>query len=794
MRSVQLRQLRRGWLKSGQHREELRRPTGRGWIGDGYGGVGGENSGRGSRVPALQRWLGDEMLKPGGARFTYNNVMRAWLAAGLLCCAAVSARGQTAPPNLHVQSRVQSVSIRFAGTDNSNYLFAVKNNSASGITGLDFRLIPEGIRESGGHYQCNAQCTGKSLLGDKEAPAIKAGETRQVSFPMGSIAGGAVILETAVFDSGSYEGNERGAAYLVAGLAGNQTEYNLIVSAVDKIVSDTGSDDAHKIPELFAALNLLDTGANASLVSAFRNWFPDLRQCDGRFLRAIDNAEFEEKRGITERLQTYLRSDAQRRGPLSDWWDSTKQYLAGFGCDGCAIRVSAQNAPSEARKAPSACLKRQPNVTGASAAGIATWEIYWPDETPAEDLLAEVAEAPEGGTETAEEEPSEGGGSETAEEQREPDSQNPAASEPIFAPNPRVWSSDDAAVSRTGLVPEVATAQSPVSLPRNAIFPGFFPMFTGAGARSDETLYRMLFQAAARAQAGGDLISFFQNPRAGVEASPGLPATLSPGEIQILKRIGGDCQRELAETLGLARSRFIADYAHEPPAVRYWGPQTAEQHQRVEKDSQIVQSHIQDLRLLLGESSFRIVDAFLHERFQVKTPIKVLYEPLPEEPLYHRLFRYVAALNAVSEQAAAQETAEKPGSTETRKAELRQALRLDERKWRILSEAGTKYEAAEMALLEEIRTMRFGPQVVRIPVPTSVPASQGLLPDRRREMQEEMTAEHIKMLETALGTETFAKLDARVRELYKFTYLPIGVPIAPNGTEAARAPAAKSAQ
>jgi len=721
--------------------------------------------------------------------------MRALLAGCFLCAASASGSGQIGPPNLHIQSRVQSVSIRFAGQDNSNYTFTVKNDSASGVTGLDFRLIPEGIRQSGGRYQCNSRCTGSSLLGDKDTPAIKAGETRQVSFPIGSVAGGALILETAVFNSGSYEGNERGAAYLVAALAGNQAEYGLIVPAVDKIVAETASDDAHKIPEIFAALNLLDTDADASLVSSFRSWFPDLRHCDGRFLRAIDNAEFSEKNGVTERLQAYLRADVQHRGTLSSWWDSTKRYLAGFGCDGCVAQVSGRANPSEAPKGASACLKRQPPAAGATGVVVATWQIYWPDDTPAEDLAAETADSPDVATESADEASGDADTMDAAAEQPSAEQSVTPAFEPTFAPNPRTWSSDDASVGRTRPVVGAAAAQAPFAIPRNAVFPGFFSSVIGAANRSEETLYRMLFQAVGREQeVAAGRSSFLRSPSSGAESSPGLLESLSASEIQILKKIGSDYSRELAENRVIARSNMAASYVREPLAIRYWAPQTLEQHQRAEKDSQIVDAHIQDLRVLLGESSFQIVDRFLHERFHVTTPTKVVYEPLPEDQLYQRLFRYVAAINASTAEEKSEGTAEKLATIEERGANLRKALGLDDRKWKILSEAGAKYEAAELALLDEVRAMRFGPVAPIRPLPTSAPASAGLLPDKRREMQEEMTAAHIKLLESSLGAGAFGKLDALLHELYKFTTLPKGVPIPPGATEAARVPAPKSAQ
>ncbi len=252
-------------------------------------------SGRGCRL-----WDTVAKSKP----VSYHRPMRAVLAVYLLCAVFVSAQG--VPAKVQTGSRVPAVTIRFTGQDSNSYKFLIQNTSGQSVTAFDVLLVPRGVPKRGNRFLCQGRCSDSNDIDTIDTPAIRAGGTKAVSYAAGTIAGGAVIVEAAIFDSGTYGGSERAAAYLIADQMGDQAEFDGIVSAVDKILGSSGPQSSGKGAQIGAALAGLATDADSATMAAFYRWFPNLKDCDGQFPGMMKNVR-------------HRKNKMCRRGLISFW-------------------------------------------------------------------------------------------------------------------------------------------------------------------------------------------------------------------------------------------------------------------------------------------------------------------------------------------------------------------------------------------------------------------------------------------------------------------------------------------
>jgi hypothetical protein len=98
-------------------------------------------------------------------------------------------------------------------------------------------------------------------------------------------------------------------------------------------------------------------------------------------------------------------------------------------------------------------------------------------------------------------------------------------------------------------------------------------------------------------------------------------------------------------TLGQA----IAESTHQPEYLT-WGPPSAVRQQSVELAKEreaIVQSQLQVLKLQLGESSFHVLDDYVHKLYHA-SPGQLVWMPLPDSNMYYRYLHYLAALDKLA--------------------------------------------------------------------------------------------------------------------------------------------------
>lgn len=254
---------------------------------------------------------------------------------------------QSAPSDLLIKSQAPSLKIAFAGQDGPAYKFQVENSAAHTVIGYMIVAAPAGVERAQGKLLCQGQCSGTVALGDRARPVIKAGGSVELTYDAASLAGGAIIVRSALFDDESYEGNELSAAYLVARQIGNQTEYDRIVPLVGSIVFSNAIQESAKAERILLKVDETPVALTPALVQRFKRQFPDLHDCDHRYARAIKSAAAAERRYVEERVRAFISGRYPAGTSLRTWWTQTQDYLDGLGCSGCSsspIRAQAARA------------------------------------------------------------------------------------------------------------------------------------------------------------------------------------------------------------------------------------------------------------------------------------------------------------------------------------------------------------------------------------------------------------------------------------------------------------------
>ena len=209
--------------------------------------------------------------------------MKAILAVLTFCCA--SALAQRAPSNLLLESRAAHVSISFAGQDSTTYRFAI--SSSSNVTALALRLVPFGIPKVNGAYACDVSCSGSSRIGSKGKPVIKAGgRVDDFVFDIAEVTAKAVVVESAVFDDGTFEGDEKVAAFMSATQIGNQGEWERIVPSVTSSLN-SNLDDVSRAQQIHSQLRKLPDSIDSAMMKSFKLRFPFLPDCNQQYAQTM---------------------------------------------------------------------------------------------------------------------------------------------------------------------------------------------------------------------------------------------------------------------------------------------------------------------------------------------------------------------------------------------------------------------------------------------------------------------------------------------------------------------------
>jgi hypothetical protein len=282
----------------------------------------------------------------------------ATLVVCILAVALVPVHSDVSPVRL--ESSASSIELAFTGqgTDPSIgafYHFAVRNHSSHAVTGFHVYQIPESVQKTDGKYACNDSCTGTSLLGDNADPMIEAGESFDLHIPLEDAARWpTILLDAAIFDNYTYQGDEKTAARLGVQQIGNQAEFDRVKPLLDAVAADTSMSDSAKADRLHSELAALSSDVEPQMIQRFNFWFPSLADCDHEFSRSMSGAAAAAKDVVERDLEKYT-TGAYSALTFAQWIDKTNQYLkrAHIGCAGCsALPAAAASASASFQTCP----------------------------------------------------------------------------------------------------------------------------------------------------------------------------------------------------------------------------------------------------------------------------------------------------------------------------------------------------------------------------------------------------------------------------------------------------------
>jgi hypothetical protein len=132
-----------------------------------------------------------------------------------------------------------------------------------------------------------------------------------------------IVLQAALFDDGSYEGNMRVAAVLTAHRLGHDIERQRIRSLAEPILADPDLDVSAMVERIRAAFNQLTVEPDEDTIPRLRAQFPEFPEsaCAGLALE-VSNQMKEDKESISSELQRYQADISPRTTPASfaRWW------------------------------------------------------------------------------------------------------------------------------------------------------------------------------------------------------------------------------------------------------------------------------------------------------------------------------------------------------------------------------------------------------------------------------------------------------------------------------------------
>ncbi|HXB20465.1 MAG TPA: hypothetical protein VNV88_03740 [Candidatus Solibacter sp.] len=257
--------------------------------------------------------------------------MKAVLAFCFLCF--TTAWAQDMPSNLVMESSVPSVQISFLGQDGEHYRFSVKNVSDHGITAFNVRLLPAAFQKIAGKPACDVRCAETGELGTKSRAVIAPGGTFLLSYPVNLVAGG-VMVEAALLDDDSFQGDEHAAARLLAQKIGFQAEHDRILPIVSRIMSDTRLDEPNKAIQIRQELELLSVGPDPATIQRFQERFSNSVDCD-TCTQLMEGTAMNEKQVVLTKLEQFISRENPAETSLAQWWEGTKKNITAYGCDDC---------------------------------------------------------------------------------------------------------------------------------------------------------------------------------------------------------------------------------------------------------------------------------------------------------------------------------------------------------------------------------------------------------------------------------------------------------------------------
>jgi hypothetical protein len=278
--------------------------------------------------------------------------MRFGVLAAFAVAMSVSALADVSPVQL--ESAVPSITITYSGqgsdpTIGPYYRFAVRNNSSHGVTGFHVYQIPDSVQKVDGKYSCDASCASVALNGDISDPMIKPGATFDLRVPPKDAAKWPTILvDAAVFDNYTYEGDEKIASRLGLAQIANQAAFDAMKPLLDGVVKEIDNTDSGKAEELRSQLHTITLNVEPEMVQRFNYWFPNMPDCGHDLSRLMQSTGDAAVRVVERDLEKYISGAAGGGMSFSSWIASVNDYMhtGHIGCAGCSVVPSGASAAS----------------------------------------------------------------------------------------------------------------------------------------------------------------------------------------------------------------------------------------------------------------------------------------------------------------------------------------------------------------------------------------------------------------------------------------------------------------
>jgi hypothetical protein len=730
--------------------------------------------------------------------------MKAPLMLGLLCAAMVFAQNggpKSKEPKVRTGSRVPGVTVQFTAQDGDDYKFYIHNRSSRGVTAYEVLLVPSGVKRKGNHFLCKSRCAESHEVKTIDQPAIKAGDVVPVTYDAAKVAGGAVVVESAVFDDATYAGNERAAAYLVAQQLGQQEEFDHIVFAVDQVMDGSGPANMDKANRIYSALAGLAIDADQATIVTFERWFPNVRDCAQRFPQVMKSAAAPEVADVESKLQPLLSSNPSEAA-LAQWWTGTEQFLAQFGCTGCTARLGSPTPPVKRRMISIGCsAQQQPPPQGVA---VLAWSVDdFEDDDSADDGSDQAADAGDQDGDDDQlsmtEEPADAASTSAAADAPAKSGAASGSMEASVAPIPAPPSASHSVTTPPRRIPTVPRFYPYPAINEDAAAPGQTAATEKAAPGSfrpvpDEELYEKYFQYVTRwttyLSQGGTL-----EAAKNADSPDPFPAKMSGEERNAVTAAAYDYlhawqewnrkTRPPATNDPTAAVSTITSVPWDSPAFLGAGAERNRHRgdERLEERDALVKAELDKIKGQTGSTGYRSLGAYVHSIYHAR-PGRWVREPLPEKMMILYYLRYVAAMDRSAEDSGQGDLAK---SAKTRVDEQEAAV-LSDQEQAILQQVAddlrqtTKERQAQLianrpygiapasprssttssGTTRDPRTPGSDGAPVGVPATTSVPATFGAVSPFGQRIAESF----VEQLKTKIGDAGFEKIEKRAHTLY----------------------------
>jgi hypothetical protein len=695
--------------------------------------------------------------------------MKLLIALFLPMAAAIA---QNVPSPVQIENLTPALIVTFTRQQGNSYYFQVTNRSSHDVTAFSLRMVPNGIPKVDGRFECEDQCLRSVNLANTAKPAITAGQSVEWNFASSSgVTGATVVAEAAIFNDESFEGDERAAAFLLAGQIGRQAEYTRLINGVNAALTGGGDDD-RRVAQVRMKLGSLSVNLDADMIRTFKLWFPELEDCIQPFAHFMKHAAAGEKRLVVESIERFAHDKAPGKQSFSQWWQTTQQQLLAYGCSGCEAQAMKPKPPPPGKNVFLGCTSnRLPVIYVASFDGNGL--DLDGDESDAESELepADVAAVKESHT-------------------RDARPVRPAPPSPVVKAKPPLPSvasvTEPLPPAKAEMPPELPTKlpapRGPVG-PSNGVPFGvgmegqWFMRVTFAQPVPDYMIYRAFFREITTI---GEL-ALYEQPRSWWAGQPieyhgPRAGGLSNAQVELLHKVATSCNRQVSLLSEKSESIIRAKTNGYPWAWIYIAPPIPEVLKLHDQEKTAMNKGIRQLRSGLGAPSFSRLDGFVHRVYQVP-PGPVVTKPLSDEVVYARFFRYLLALHRLSPT-----NLDAKVEAGRRQQEMLSAG-LGETEWTLLNRVVLDYGQADDQLRSQMPVFVPGSAVPAVAnsvaaQPSNLvqsPTGSGPVPSNNtrpvdlqralNEMNLNLTS-HIAQLKTGMSETKLQSLNSYIRKLY----------------------------